>query len=112
MRMQDMWTLSGIFRDVYILGRPADVHITDYHVQTPLQFDADGSLQHVALDVVVHLSARVRQYAPALRQSHSCCTGLHYSYSQRLSFAGALGAFCCTSAVQLKTARSNIRNSL
>jgi beta-galactosidase/beta-glucuronidase len=56
---QDMWCLSGIFRDVYILERPKKVHVTDYHVQTPLQFDADGSLESAAVKATVHLSAEV-----------------------------------------------------
>eukprot|EP00892_Ulva_mutabilis_P006689 jgi/Ulvmu1/4392/UM002_0117.1 len=55
---QDMWTLSGIFRDVYVLGRPSTVHITDYHIQTPLAFTDHGSLDSVALDVTVHVSAK------------------------------------------------------
>lgn len=55
-----MWTLSGIFRDVYILGQPTSLHITDYHVRTPLGFDDDHNLKCVALDVTVNLSAMVR----------------------------------------------------
>lgn len=37
---QDMWWLSGIFRDVYLLARPA-THIADIHVHAP----ADGKLK-------------------------------------------------------------------
>src|ERR1019366_3010094 len=31
---QDMWWLSGIFRDVYLLARPA-THIADLHIHAP-----------------------------------------------------------------------------
>lgn len=65
-RMQDMWTLSGIFRDVYILGQPSGIHISDYHVQTPLEFGDSGSLKSAQLDVVVHLSAAVRCFCHVL----------------------------------------------
>ncbi len=40
MEDQDMWWLSGIFRDVYLLARPA-AHIADIHVHAP----ADGKLK-------------------------------------------------------------------
>ena len=32
---QDMWWLSGIFRDVYLLSRP-ETHIADFFVKTQL----------------------------------------------------------------------------
>lgn len=57
---QDMWCLSGIFRDVYILTRPSAAHISDYHVRTPLAFDADGGLETAKLEVDVDVSAEVR----------------------------------------------------
>lgn len=31
---QDMWWLSGIHRDVLLYSKPAEVHISDYHVTT------------------------------------------------------------------------------
>jgi beta-galactosidase/beta-glucuronidase len=40
MEDQDMWWLSGIFRDVYLLARP-QTHIADIHVDAP----ADGKLK-------------------------------------------------------------------
>jgi beta-galactosidase/evolved beta-galactosidase subunit alpha len=40
MEDQDMWWLSGIFRDVYLLARP-DTHVADLHVHAP----ADGKLK-------------------------------------------------------------------
>ena len=47
---QDMWRLSGIFRDVYLLALPA-VHLRDYHVRTTL--DEAYRDAHLAVDVVV-----------------------------------------------------------
>ena len=35
---QDMWWLSGIFRDVYLLARPK-LHLFDFFVQTRLDED-------------------------------------------------------------------------
>lgn len=37
---QDMWRMSGIFRDVVLLHKPA-THISDYHVVTDLNADFD-----------------------------------------------------------------------
>lgn len=70
--VQDMWTLSGIFRDVYILVQPTSLHITDYHVRTPLGFDADHNLNSVALDVTVNLSAMVRTCIFRLPAGRTC----------------------------------------
>ena len=54
-----MWCLSGVFRDVYILQRPKKVHITDYHLGTPLQLDDYGMLQSASVKATVHVSAEV-----------------------------------------------------
>ncbi|MEI7436006.1 MAG: glycoside hydrolase family 2 TIM barrel-domain containing protein [bacterium] len=48
---QDMWWLSGIFRDVYLLAQPA-VHLNDFAVQTTF----DSAYTNAAL----HLRASVR----------------------------------------------------
>lgn len=53
-----MWCLSGIFRDVYILQRPKQAHITDYHLQTPLQLPQSGA-PAASLKAAVHVSAEV-----------------------------------------------------
>ena len=50
---QDMWFLSGIFRDVYLFSTPA-VHIRDFWVRTEL--DADYR------DAVLRLRVNVRNY--------------------------------------------------
>jgi hypothetical protein len=57
---QDMWWLSGIYRRVHLLARPKALHITDYHVRTPLTFSTSGELLTLALDVDVMLAAQVR----------------------------------------------------
>jgi beta-galactosidase len=50
---QDMWFLSGIFRDVYLFSTPI-IHLRDYWVRT--QLDQDYT------DAVLRLTARVRNY--------------------------------------------------
>jgi len=47
---QDMWWLSGIFRDVYLFATP-DVHVRDYYIQTWF----DEAYQDATLDVRVSL---------------------------------------------------------
>jgi beta-galactosidase len=56
---QDMWCLSGIFRNVFVMKQPKSAHITDFHVRTPMAFDQDGALETLQLDVDVDVSARV-----------------------------------------------------
>jgi beta-galactosidase/beta-glucuronidase len=55
---QDMWRLSGIFRDVYLYAMP-EVHMRDVRVRTPL----DKPYRHATLDV----RARVRHYGKRAR---------------------------------------------
>ncbi len=55
---QDMWRLSGIFRDVYLYAVP-EVHVRDLRVRTPL----DKSYRHATLDV----RALVRNYGAKAR---------------------------------------------
>ncbi|WP_333850977.1 beta-galactosidase [Leclercia sp.] len=45
---QDMWRMSGIFRDVTLLHKP-DTHIADYHVVTELNADYDRAELQLAL---------------------------------------------------------------
>lgn len=55
---QDMWRMSGIHRDVYVLVKPA-VHIADFYVQTPLEFSefSQGELSGARLEIEVDLEA-------------------------------------------------------
>ncbi|PRW56286.1 Beta-galactosidase isoform A [Chlorella sorokiniana] len=51
---QDMWWLSGIHRDVYLLLKPRQ-HIADFHTRTPLEWGADGQLTSAKLEVEVQV---------------------------------------------------------
>ena len=54
---QDMWRMSGIFRDVYLLARDG-AHIQDFFIKTPLSGDLkNGS---VTAEVETNLPAEVR----------------------------------------------------
>lgn len=55
---QDMWRLSGIFRDVYLYAIP-DIHVRDVCVRTPL----DKNCRNATLDV----RARIRNYGARIR---------------------------------------------
>lgn len=57
---QDMWWLSGIYRRVFLLAQPKAVHMTDYHIRTPLTFDPEGKLTSLALHGDVHLAAQAK----------------------------------------------------
>lgn len=43
---QDMWRMSGIFRDVSLLHKP-ETHIADYHVVTDLNAELDRAVLNV-----------------------------------------------------------------
>src|SRR5690606_17904069 len=43
---QDMWRMSGIFRDVSLLHKP-ETQIADYHVATDLNAECDRAVLHV-----------------------------------------------------------------
>ena len=51
---QDMWRLSGIYRDVYVYSTP-NVHIRDFHVRT----DLDDKYTNV----MFHVKTKVRNYS-------------------------------------------------
>ncbi|KAI7835594.1 hypothetical protein COHA_010515 [Chlorella ohadii] len=53
---QDMWWLSGIHRDVYLLLKPRQ-HIADFHTRTPLEWGPDGQLTSAKLEVEVQVEA-------------------------------------------------------
>ncbi|WP_407272079.1 glycoside hydrolase family 2 TIM barrel-domain containing protein [Radiobacillus sp. PE A8.2] len=48
---QDMWWLSGIFRDVYLLTRPA-IHTRDFFIKPELDDNLQDAMVKVDLDVV------------------------------------------------------------
>ena len=55
---QDMWRLSGIFRDVYLFSTPS-LHLRDVFIRTPL----DRDCRHATL----HVQARLHNYGAAAR---------------------------------------------
>ena len=55
---QDMWRLSGIFRDVYLFSAPP-LHLRDVFIRTPL----DRDCRHATL----HVQARLRNYGAAAK---------------------------------------------
>ena len=56
---QDMWWLSGIFRDVYLLAVP-QTHIWDIHVRTEIVEDD-------LFDGIVHFRAKIQNYGSAIK---------------------------------------------
>ncbi len=72
MEDQDMWWLSGIFRDVYLLVRPT-THVFDVHVNTVL----DSSYTDATLDVEVKLSGAPKgRVEIELLEAHGSAVGL------------------------------------
>ncbi|MFU1797023.1 beta-galactosidase subunit alpha [Paenibacillus azoreducens] len=48
---QDMWWMSGIFRDVYLVAEPADIRIADFTVVTELDADLTHAVLSVRMDM-------------------------------------------------------------
>jgi beta-galactosidase/beta-glucuronidase len=70
---QDMWFLSGIFRDVYLFATPK-IHIRDFWAQTEL----DAQYQ----DAVLRLRVKVRNYGPTAGESYQVEASLFDAQSQ------------------------------
>ncbi|KAH6889772.1 glycosyl hydrolases family 2, TIM barrel domain-containing protein [Thelonectria olida] len=49
---QDQWWLSGIFRDVYLIGFPRDVRIEDWFLRTDLDEKYENATLHATVDVL------------------------------------------------------------
>ncbi|NRA44542.1 MAG: DUF4981 domain-containing protein [Oligoflexales bacterium] len=58
---QDMWRLSGIFRDVFLMATP-NLHIRDFFVK--------GDLDEAYNDGLLHIEAKVKNYAPSTSPSY------------------------------------------
>jgi beta-galactosidase len=56
---QDKWRMSGIFRDVWLIAEPGDMHVRDIAVTTSFPHGYDASL----LGVRVHLSGKAGRAA-------------------------------------------------
>lgn len=65
---QDMWRLSGIYRDVYLFAAPK-VHIRDFYVRT----DLDDQYQDADLQV----GATIRNYSSVLRENYQMSAQLY-----------------------------------
>jgi beta-galactosidase/beta-glucuronidase len=63
---QDMWWLSGIFREVYLLA-PPPVHIRDFSVQTELTGDRTDALLRVGARLESYSGAKKGDYRVALK---------------------------------------------
>lgn len=59
---QDMWRLSGIFRDVYLLATPK-VHLRDFYVTTDLDKDYRDATLSIAADISNYLETRQSGYS-------------------------------------------------
>lgn len=56
---QDMWWLSGIFRDVYLVAFPRKAHIEDFFVKTILNEELDKATLEIDLAYYIQSSAHV-----------------------------------------------------
>ncbi|MEC0231657.1 beta-galactosidase, LacZ type [Paenibacillus alba] len=48
---QDMWYMSGIFRDVYLISEPSSVRITDYRIVTELDAEYSDAMLSVQIEL-------------------------------------------------------------
>lgn len=58
---QDMWRLSGIFRDVYLYALPK-VHISDYYIVTDLDAKYTDATLIIESDIVNNTASQVKGY--------------------------------------------------
>ncbi|MDM5340282.1 glycoside hydrolase family 2 TIM barrel-domain containing protein [Fictibacillus enclensis] len=58
---QDMWWLSGIFRDVSLIAQPR-VHVNDYFIRTELDENYQDAVLHLDVDVHNHHSKKCKGY--------------------------------------------------
>ena len=52
---QDHWWLSGLYRAVHLVAKPA-VHVSDFYVRTPLELAGPGVLAKAWVDADVHVT--------------------------------------------------------
>lgn len=57
---QDMWWMSGIFRDVYLIAEPAEARIRDFAVVTELDDRYEDAVLKVRIDAEARIGARIR----------------------------------------------------
>ena len=91
---QDMWRMSGIFRDVTLLHKP-DTHIADYHVVTELNADYDraqlqlgltlGGNDYAGCEVSVNLWRDGERIASAIGTPGSAVVDERGSWQERVN---------------------------
>ena len=59
---QDMWRLSGIFRDVYLMATPG-VHVSDFYITTDLDEDYQDATMEVWSHVMNHSENLLEDYS-------------------------------------------------
>ncbi|HTI98481.1 MAG TPA: glycoside hydrolase family 2 TIM barrel-domain containing protein [Dongiaceae bacterium] len=79
---QDMWRLSGIFRNVTLWSAPA-VHLRDFFIKT----DLDSQYQ----DATVEIEAKVKNYGDAPTAAGTCAAILYDAKGRKVSGATAKG---------------------
>jgi beta-galactosidase/beta-glucuronidase len=67
---QDMWWLSGIFRDVYLLARNP-FHIRDFFIQTQLDDNYENAMLHVQLDYHQQAALAQTNYTVEFQLTHA-----------------------------------------
>ena len=93
---QDMWRMSGIFRDVTLLHKP-ETHIADYHAVTDLNAECDRAVLKVEValagarfaecDVAFTLWRNGEQCATAAQRAGSDVVDERGSWAERLTVA-------------------------
>lgn len=68
---QDMWSLSGIFRDVYLLRQPG-IHIRDFSCSTEFDADYRNAWLHTAVTVRNDQTSGSQQTALHIRLLNAC----------------------------------------
>ncbi|MGL4677265.1 MAG: beta-galactosidase subunit alpha [Brevinema sp.] len=59
---QDMWWMAGIFRDVYLIGKPL-VHIQDYFIKTHFDENYQDALLDISVDIQNLSGSIITQYS-------------------------------------------------
>ncbi|RKP48865.1 beta-galactosidase subunit alpha [Cohnella endophytica] len=86
---QDMWWMSGIFRDVYLIAEPSAVRIADYRVVTEL----DESYRNAVLSVRVELEGEAAQVGARVRLRLLDAEGVCIAETTERANEGSLAEF-------------------
>ncbi|KAI0125877.1 hypothetical protein BJ170DRAFT_451574 [Xylariales sp. AK1849] len=83
---QDQWRMSGIYRDVYLLGFPAESRVEDLFVQTKLDSDYVNANLNVRVDVTGSGELKVELVDPTKSKTLTTCTKSVVEGSVEFSF--------------------------